>query len=360
MRRAVRAACRHSNTAERAGSAGGPKPGRAGFYLELGRCVQLTSFLEVHFAHMNGYRVGPGLLASTIVALFVLSGCRSGDMELPNFGKMQCDGFFVDRDRDTFVATVVRTQDTPATNGEPPVVTLRVENVLNGTLPEHELRAKWRALSPFWCDVGEDVGGWRSMTLIGPKLGHRLLVTGYEIQGTYQIDGSCARSATLSNVRAARKAIARERQDNERAERNARTLQAAELRLEATADLERLYRTSDAVLIGTRSGGPSADVLEVRVVRRIKNTELQGQSTREFARIRLSKAAYSQMQNRIDDLNSNHLVFFLRVLPNDLPPATYLVAQFTSIDHHLYGPTDDTFGILRETDAISDFLLRLK
>ena len=35
--RAVRAACRRPSTAERAGSAGGPKPGRAGFYLELGR-----------------------------------------------------------------------------------------------------------------------------------------------------------------------------------------------------------------------------------------------------------------------------------------------------------------------------------
>ena len=34
--RAVRVACRRSDTAARAGSAGGPKPGRAGFYLELG------------------------------------------------------------------------------------------------------------------------------------------------------------------------------------------------------------------------------------------------------------------------------------------------------------------------------------
>ena len=37
--RAVRAACRRPSTAERAGSAGGPKPGRAGFYLELARAV---------------------------------------------------------------------------------------------------------------------------------------------------------------------------------------------------------------------------------------------------------------------------------------------------------------------------------
>jgi len=34
--RALRAACRRPSTAERAGLAGGPKPGRAGFYLELG------------------------------------------------------------------------------------------------------------------------------------------------------------------------------------------------------------------------------------------------------------------------------------------------------------------------------------
>jgi len=36
LRRAMRAAWRRSNTATRAGSAGEPKPGRAGFYLELG------------------------------------------------------------------------------------------------------------------------------------------------------------------------------------------------------------------------------------------------------------------------------------------------------------------------------------
>jgi hypothetical protein len=35
VRRAMRVACRRSNTAERAGSAGGPKPGRASFYGEL-------------------------------------------------------------------------------------------------------------------------------------------------------------------------------------------------------------------------------------------------------------------------------------------------------------------------------------
>jgi hypothetical protein len=49
LRRAVRAACRRSNTAERAGSAGGPKPGRAGFYLELGRRAHYDTrfFLDV-------------------------------------------------------------------------------------------------------------------------------------------------------------------------------------------------------------------------------------------------------------------------------------------------------------------------
>jgi hypothetical protein len=36
LRRAMRAACRPAGTAERAGSAGGPKPGRASFYGELG------------------------------------------------------------------------------------------------------------------------------------------------------------------------------------------------------------------------------------------------------------------------------------------------------------------------------------
>jgi len=41
--RAVRAACRRSVTAARAGSAGGPKPGRAGFYLELGRRLPILS-----------------------------------------------------------------------------------------------------------------------------------------------------------------------------------------------------------------------------------------------------------------------------------------------------------------------------
>ena len=35
--RALQAACRRPSTAERAGSAGVPKPGRVGFYLELGR-----------------------------------------------------------------------------------------------------------------------------------------------------------------------------------------------------------------------------------------------------------------------------------------------------------------------------------
>jgi len=46
--RAVRAACRRPNTAERAGSAGGPKPGRAGFYLELGRvCRRGPRFSEM-------------------------------------------------------------------------------------------------------------------------------------------------------------------------------------------------------------------------------------------------------------------------------------------------------------------------
>jgi hypothetical protein len=35
--RAMRAACRPAGTAERGGSAAGPKPGRASFYGELGR-----------------------------------------------------------------------------------------------------------------------------------------------------------------------------------------------------------------------------------------------------------------------------------------------------------------------------------
>jgi len=54
--RAVRAACRRPSTAERAGSAGGPKPGRAGFYLELGgRRRQNYQRLQPNFGSKCGH-----------------------------------------------------------------------------------------------------------------------------------------------------------------------------------------------------------------------------------------------------------------------------------------------------------------
>ena len=52
----MRAACRRSNTAERAGSAGGPKPGRAGFYLELGRVRDALLRYDINtFGVVEGY-----------------------------------------------------------------------------------------------------------------------------------------------------------------------------------------------------------------------------------------------------------------------------------------------------------------
>jgi hypothetical protein len=81
---------------------------------------------------------------------------------------------------DVVVARVVAVADRGATNGNPPRVELRVEEVLRGDPKLDRRQTVWQPVSPFLCLTGAEKAYalWQAAPLAGPRAGDRLIVWG--------------------------------------------------------------------------------------------------------------------------------------------------------------------------------------
>ena len=84
-------------------------------------------------------------------------------------------------DYDLFVATVASVDDSLATQGDPPRISLEVEEVLYGLLPLGPSKARWMPWQPYIpCGVGEsgNIRRWNATPMQGPTVGSRLILAG--------------------------------------------------------------------------------------------------------------------------------------------------------------------------------------
>ena len=87
-------------------------------------------------------------------------------------------------DRDIFIATVRSDGNPDATNANPPVVDLQVEEVLRGAVSRGPLTARWIAQPRFHCgnetqEQRTERLRWLALPLPGPKRGSRWILGGY-------------------------------------------------------------------------------------------------------------------------------------------------------------------------------------
>jgi hypothetical protein len=196
------------------------------------------------------------------------------------------DGWLYGGDDDFVVATVVSVRDSFSTNARPPLVTIKVTEVLRGTLREGRHDVEWPP-APLMipCAVGEqgNIRRWENTPLKGPAVGSRLILGGMRgADGAWQSDaflrwdesssvGMEARrkirewnanvAARLLRERPERERRRKLAEEQERKDRLARRL-AEEERLQnerrwiererslrRECDVERLVAISDAVLL---------------------------------------------------------------------------------------------------------------
>ncbi|MEO8378256.1 MAG: hypothetical protein ABI779_01210 [Acidobacteriota bacterium] len=275
----------------------------------------------------------------------------------------ECDEVLSDPRADVFVARVVEVMDNGATNAHPPQVTLHVEQVVNGHLPQGEMRATWQPYSAaILCAVGEEesIARWNATPLAGPKPGERLLLAGAPSESEYSVEGGCARPATPANVEQAKAGLARMRTVQAATDRAEKAIRDADRRVQASADLTALYRSADVVMVATEPSeavGSGVSVFTFRVLRRFKDSGPEGTSATEFAYVRMSNIAHRQLTQRLS--GTGRVVLFLRTVPKREWHAWEAAQQqLTNIDHRRFVPVENTVSVLHETKEIIDFLER--
>lgn len=84
-------------------------------------------------------------------------------------------------DYDLFVATVQSVDDSASTQGDPPRLTVRVEEVLFGSLKPGVANVRWLPWAPWIpCAVGEEanIRAWNATPMKGPAVGERMIMAG--------------------------------------------------------------------------------------------------------------------------------------------------------------------------------------
>lgn len=214
---------------------------------------------------------------AAIVGALVGGMAAAASAGAPNYGDAR--GLLA-HEPDTIVAavTVVDAVRGMGTNGEPPVVELRVDALLRGTLPRRQVKAVWWA--ELWSD--DSVGPsrqWSARLAPGPNPGDRLIVSLEDRKGIFDnvpffrfVDTPEKRAEIRGWIEEDRRA----RLQMEREIRAARRALDARVRVWRNGisrdAIARSAREADFVGVGHVVGGPNAGVADFIVDRILKGT----------------------------------------------------------------------------------------
>jgi hypothetical protein len=243
------------------------------------------------------------------------------------------------------------------TNGRPPRLRLRVDEVIRGTLPLKQFEADWPRPEYHGAHEGDRPhAGWLDQPLPAPTHGTRLILLLSREGHAYRIAERCRYPDTAAVRRQVRKAIAdylafekRFRIESAREEAAARArLDAMRTSWRAEATPEAIARSAlaaDFVGIGHLSSGPNDDLATFEITRILKGARRKEYlDSYYFADVRLPKVALEVLDRT---LRRPQFVFFLSENGMDLRRAP----AYPSVGIGLVLADEEALRVVREALA---------